>query len=148
MSQQIIKATKSTRPTTQGLDRQWYVIDASKLPIGRLATEAARILMGKNLPTYSQDVNMGGVVVVINASKSVLTGQKPEKKMYFRHSGYLGGLKATSFNQYQAKNPKFPIYKAIKGMLPKNRMQDVRMNNLVHIFPEGHNFTKEMIQVN
>jgi large subunit ribosomal protein L13 len=148
MSQQIIKATKSTRPTTQGLDRQWYVIDASKLPIGRLATEAARILMGKNLPTYSQDVNMGGVVVVINASKSILTGQKPEKKMYFRHSGYLGGLKATSFNQYQVKNPKFPIYKAIKGMLPKNRQQDVRMNNLVHIFPEGHNFTKEMIQVN
>lgn len=148
MSQALIKKTTSTRPSTAGLDRQWYVIDASKLPIGRLATEAARILMGKNLANYAQDVNMGGVVVVINAKNSVLTGKKSEKKVYFSHSGYLGGLKATSYADYQVKNPAMPIYKAIKGMLPKNRQQDVRMNNLVHIFPEGHNFTKEMIQVN
>jgi large subunit ribosomal protein L13 len=148
MSQRIINATKSTRPSLKGYDRQWYVIDASKMPIGRIASEAAKILMGKNLATFSRDVNMGGIVVVINAKNSVLTGRKPDKKTYFSHSGYLGGLTATTYKQYQVKNPAMPIYKAIKGMLPKNRQQDVRMNNLVHIFPEGHNFTKEMIQVN
>jgi large subunit ribosomal protein L13 len=148
MSQSILKASKTTRPVTKGLDRTWYIIDASKTPIGRMATEAARILMGKNLPTFSKDVNMGGVVVVINAKNSVLTGKKPEKKNYFSHSQYMGGLKVTSYKEYQAKNPKMPIYKAIKGMLPKNRHQDVLMNNRVYIFDEGHNFTKSMIQVN
>jgi large subunit ribosomal protein L13 len=148
MSQSIIKATKSTRPSTNGLDRTWYIIDASKTPIGRLATEAARILMGKNLPNFSKDVNMGGIVVVINAKNSVLTGKKPEKKNYFSHSQYMGGLKVTSYKEYQVKNPKMPIYKAIKGMLPKNRHQDLLMNNRVHIFEGEHNLAKSMIQVN
>jgi large subunit ribosomal protein L13 len=148
MSQRILNAVKSTRPSTMGLNRTWYVIDASKMPIGRLATESARLLLGKNLPTFSKDVNMGGVVVIINAKKSVLTGKKPEKKNYFRHSGYMGGLTTTSYAQYQDKDPKFPIYHAIKGMLPKNRHQDLLMNNRVHIFTEGHNFTNQMIQVN
>lgn len=148
MSQRILNAVKTTRPTTAGLNRTWYIIDASKTPIGRMATQAARILMGKNLPNYSKDVNMGGIVVVINAKNSVLTGKKAEKKNYFHHSGYLGGMKVTTYAQYQDKNPKFPIYNAIKGMLPKNRHQDVWMNNRVHIFEEGHNFTNKMIQVN
>jgi large subunit ribosomal protein L13 len=149
MSQSIINAQKSTRPSLKGYLRQWYIIDASKMPLGRIATEAARILIGKNLATYSQDTNMGGVVVIINAKQSVLTGQKPDKKTYFHHSGYMGGLKATTFKEYQIKNPKVPVYKAIKGMLPKNRQQDVRMNNLVHIFEGEHNFTGiNMIQVN
>jgi large subunit ribosomal protein L13 len=148
MSQKILNAVKTTRPSTLGLNRTWYIIDASKTPIGRLASEAARLLLGKNLPNYAQDINMGGVVVVINAKQSVLTGKKAEKKNYFRHSGYLGGLTTTSYAQYQVKDPKFPIYNAIKGMLPKNRHQDVLMNNRVYIFEEGHNFTNQMIQVN
>lgn len=149
MSQAIIKATKTTRPVTQGLNRTWYIVDASKTPIGRLATESARLLLGKNLPTYSQDINMGGVLVVINAKNSVFTGKKPEKKRYFRHSGYMGGLKITTYKEYQAKNPKFPIYTAIKGMLPKNKHRDLLMNNRVYIFDEGHNFSNiNMVQVN
>jgi large subunit ribosomal protein L13 len=149
MSQSIIKATKTTRPKTIGLNRTWYLVDASKTPIGRLATESARLLLGKNLPTYSKDVNVGGVVVVINAKNSVLTGKKPEKKNYFRHSGFMGGLTTTSYKEYQEKNPKFPIYTAIKGMLPKNRHRDLLMNNRVYIFDEGHNFSNiNMVQVN
>jgi large subunit ribosomal protein L13 len=148
MSQRILNATKTTRPTTMGLNRTWYIIDASKTPIGRMATQAARLLMGKNLPNYSKDVNVGGVVVIINAKQSVLTGKKAEKKNYFHHSGYLGGMKVTTYAQYQDKNPKFPIYNAVKGMLPKNRQQDVLMNNRLYIFEEGHNFTNKMIQVN
>lgn len=148
MSQNILNSTKTTRPSTFGLNRKWYIVDASKTPIGRLATESARILLGKNLPEYSKDTNMGGVLVVINAKKSVLTGKKPEKKNYFSHSGYLGGLTTTSYREYQEKNPKMPIYKAIKGMLPRNRHRDLLMNNRVYIFEEGHNFSNQMIEVN
>ena len=88
MSQSILKSTKSTRPTKTGLQREWYVLDASKEPLGRLATKAATILMGKNRADFAPDVNMGGVVVVINSDQIVLTGQKRQKKNYFRHIPY------------------------------------------------------------
>ncbi len=148
MSQTIRKATKTTRPTKAGLQRDWYILDASKEPLGRLATKAATVLMGKNRADFSQDVNMGGVVVVINSDKIVLTGQKSTRKNYFRHSGRLGGLKIRSFPEQMAKDSTVPVYKAIKNMLPKNRHQDVRMNNLLHIFKEDHNFTTKMIELN
>jgi large subunit ribosomal protein L13 len=148
MSQAIIKATKTTRPTKIGLIREWYILDASKEPLGRLATKAATILMGKNRADYAPDVNMGGVVVVINSDKIVLTGQKAKKKNYFRHSGRIGSLKVRSFEEQNALDSSVPIYKAIKNMLPKNRHQDLRMNNMLHIFKADHNLAQKLTIAN
>ncbi len=137
----------SSRPTKNGFNRPYFVIDASKTPIGRVATESARILMGKNRADFSPDVDMGGIVVIINANKQVLTGKKAERKVYFRYGRQLGSLKSRSFEQQVAKDFKFPIYTAIKKMLPRNRHQDLRANNRVHIFAEGHDIKFPMIEV-
>ncbi len=149
MSIALMNKTKTTRPTKTGLQRSWYILDASKQPLGRLASKAANLLTGKNLASYASDVDMGGILVIINADKIVLTGQKAIKKNYFRHSGRIGSLKITSFPEQMAKDSTVPLYKAIKGMLPKNRHQDLRMNNRVHIFKANHNFTNgaQMIEV-
>jgi large subunit ribosomal protein L13 len=148
MSQTIINATKTTRPTKAGLMRDWYILDASKEPLGRLATKAARILMGKNRADFAQDVNMGGMLVVINCKDLVFTGRKMEKKNYFRHSGRIGGIKVRSLPEQMALDCTVPVYKAIKNMLPKNRHQDIRMNNMVHLFEGDHNLPQKMIQAN
>ena len=148
MSQSIVNSTKTTRPIKAGLQRTWYVLDASKEPIGRLATKAARFLTGKNRADYAMDVDMGGMVVVINASKAVLTGQKPLKKNYFTHSGRVGGLKVISFADLVIKDPKAPIYHAVSGMLPKNRHRDLRLNNRLFIFAGDHNLPNKMIEAN
>ena len=148
MSQAIIKQTKTTRASKLGYMRPWYIFDASKEPIGRLATKAARMLMGKNRADYMPDVDMGGMVVIINADKSVLTGKKPEKKNYFRHTGRIGSLKITSFAEQMAKDSRKPMYHAVRGMIPKNRHQDLRLHNRLFIFPENHNFTQKMIECN
>ncbi len=147
MSQTIVNSTKTTRGIKRGLQREWYLFDASKKPIGRLATEAARMLIGKNKADYSSDVDLGGIVVVINASQAVLTGQKPKKKNYFTHSGRVGGLKVISFEDLVKKDPSVPIYRAISGMLPKNRHRDLRLNNRLHIFSGDHNFPNKMTEI-
>jgi ribosomal protein L13 len=139
--------TTSARPTKVGFNRPYFLIDASKTPIGRVATESARILMGKNRADYSSDVDMGGIVVIINASQQVLTGKKSERKVYFRYGRQLGSLKSRSYEQQVAKDFKFPIYTAIKKMLPRNRHQDLRANNRLHIFAEGHDIKFPMIEV-
>jgi large subunit ribosomal protein L13 len=148
MSQTIRKSTKTTRPTTTGLQRDFYLLDASKQPLGRIATEAARLLIGKNLATYSPDVNMGAVVVIINADKTVLTGQKSLRKNYFNYSGKMSGLRVRSFPEVMAKDSTEPLYRAIKGMLPKNRHRDVWANQLLHIFKGEHNLPNKMISAN
>ena len=137
----------SSRPSKVGFNRPYFLIDASKTPIGRVATESARILMGKNRADFSPDVDMGGIVVIINAAQQVLTGKKAERKVYFRYGRQLGSLKSRSFEQQVAKDFKFPIYTAIKKMLPRNRHQDLRANNRVHIFEEGHDIKFPMIEV-
>jgi ribosomal protein L13 len=137
----------SSRPTKVGFNRPYFLIDASKTPIGRVATEAARILMGKNRADFSPDVDMGGIVVIINAKQQVLTGKKAERKVYFRYGRQLGSLKSRSYEEQVAKDFKFPIYTAIKKMLPRNRHQDLRANNRVHIFAEGHDIKFPMIEV-
>jgi large subunit ribosomal protein L13 len=148
MSQAILKKTKTTRASKLGFLRPWYIFDASKTPIGRIATEAARLLIGKNRADYSPDVDMGGMVVVINADQSVLTGKKPEKKNYFRHSGRIGSLKITSFAEQMEKDSRKPMYHAIRGMVPRNRHKDLRLHNRLFIFPENHNFTQKMTEIN
>lgn len=105
-------------------ERKWYVIDAEGKVLGRLATEAARILRGKHKPDFTPHVDTGDHVIVINADKIKLTGNKLENKKYIRHSGYPGGLKEVSYSILMKTRPELAVEKAIKGMLPHNRLGD------------------------
>lgn len=106
-------------PKASEITREWVVIDADGLVLGRLATEVARLLRGKHKPTFAPHMDMGDHVVIINAEKVVLTSGKAEKKKIYRHSGYPGGITATNFRDLQAKHPGRALEKAVKGMLPK-----------------------------
>jgi large subunit ribosomal protein L13 len=100
----------------------WHVIDATDVVLGRLATQAATLLRGKHKPTFAPHHDMGDFVVIINAGKVALTGQKREQKLAYRHSGYPGGLRATSYAELLEKDPERAVEKAIKGMLPHNSL--------------------------
>ena len=104
------------------VEREWLVIDATDLVLGRLATEVAQILKGKKKPQYTPHVDTGDFVIIINAEKIRLTGNKAETKIYYSHSGYIGGLKEVSFKRMLEKHPERIIEKAVKGMLPKNTL--------------------------
>ena len=108
--------------TPSNIERQWLVIDASGKTLGRLATEVARLLRGKHKPTYTPFADTGDYVIVINASKMVLTGKKLDQKMYRHHSGYAGGLKEIDYRTLMSKNPEKALELAVKGMLPKNSL--------------------------
>ncbi|MDK2888715.1 MAG: large subunit ribosomal protein [Thermoanaerobacter sp.] len=104
------------------IERKWYILDATDKPLGRLAAEAARILRGKHRPQFTPHVDTGDHVIIINAEKVVLTGNKLKQKKYIRHSGYPGGLKVTAYSELLAKRPELAVRKAIEGMLPHNRL--------------------------
>jgi large subunit ribosomal protein L13 len=103
----------------QNVERKWYVIDAEDLVLGRLASQVASILRGKNKPTFTPHVDCGDHVVIINAAKVVLTGKKLDQKVYYHHSGFAGGLKETKYRKLMAEKPEFAVKHAIVGMLPK-----------------------------
>jgi large subunit ribosomal protein L13 len=103
-------------------ERKWYVIDAEGIPLGRVATAAATLLRGKHKPIYTPHLDTGDHVIIINAEKVVLTGRKLDQKIYFHHSGYEGGLKRTVYRQLMLKKPDFVVEKAVRGMLPHNRL--------------------------
>ena len=103
-------------------EMKWYVVDASGMALGRLASQVAAVLRGKNKPTYTPNVDMGDYVIVINTDKVVLTGKKLEKKFYTYHTGYIGGLKQTSYKDMMEKKSDLAVYEAVKGMLPKNSL--------------------------
>lgn len=107
---------------TKDLEQKWYVVDAQGQRLGRLATEIATILRGKNKPSFTPNMDTGDFVIVVNAEKVVVTGKKSEQKLYRRHSGRPGGMKTETFNQLQQRIPERIIEKAVKGMLPKNAM--------------------------
>lgn len=102
------------------VERKWYVIDAADKPLGKTAVKAADILRGKHRPEFTPHVDCGEFVIVINASKAVLTGKKLENKYYRHHSGYIGGLKEIQYKELMEKNPEMAVMLAVKGMLPKN----------------------------
>lgn len=104
------------------VETQWHVLDATDRPLGRLASEAAQLLRGKHRPTYTPHMDNGDFVVVVNASKVKVTGNKLEQKMYYRHSGYPGGLKEMPLARMLEKHPERVIHQAVKGMLPHNRL--------------------------
>ena len=113
-------STYMARPAE--VKRKWLVIDAARLPLGRVATAAAMLLRGKHKPIYTPHIDTGDYVIIVNADKVVLTGRKLDQKIYFRHSGYEGGLKRTVYRQLMAKKPEFAMEKAVRGMLPHNRL--------------------------
>jgi large subunit ribosomal protein L13 len=104
------------------IEHAWHVFDAEGKTLGRLATEAAVLLKGKHKPTYTTNLDVGDYVIVINAEKVVVTGNKAEQKMYYRHSNYPGGLKSANYNRMMEKHPTRILEHAIKGMLPHNRL--------------------------
>ena len=104
------------------VSRKWYVIDAQGKPLGRVATQVATILRGKHKATYTPNVDCGDYVIVINAKDVVLTGNKLTQKKYYHHSGYPGGLKEVTYSDLMAKKPAFVMERAVKGMLPHNRL--------------------------
>ena len=122
--------------TASTVERKWLVIDASGLTLGRLATEVARLLRGQHKPTYTPFIDTGDYVIVINASKIVLTGKKLDEKKYRYHTGYPGGLKETDYRTLMAKKPEKALELAVKGMLPKNSLGR-QMFKKLHVFAEG-----------
>ncbi|MEL4895634.1 50S ribosomal protein L13 [Crocosphaera sp. Alani8] len=114
--------TKTITPSPDIIDKKWYVIDATDQRLGRLASEVARILRGKNKPVYTPHMDTGDFVIVINAEKVVVTGRKSTQKLYRRHSGRPGGMKVETFDKLQQRIPERIIEKAVKGMLPKNAL--------------------------
>ena len=113
---------KTSLPSTDTLERQWYLVDAENQTLGRLASEVAAVLRGKNKPTYTPHLDTGDFVVVINADKIRVSGNKPTQKIYRRHSGRPGGMKTETFAHLQARIPERIVEKAIKGMLPHNAL--------------------------
>ena len=110
---------KSYMASPSTIERQWYVVDATGHTLGRLASEIASILRGKNKPTYTPHIDTGDYVVIVNADKIKVTGKKMDQKVYYNYSGYVGGLKETTLKEKLAKKPEDVLYLAIKGMLPK-----------------------------
>lgn len=116
--------------TAETVERKWYVVDADGQPLGRLASQIAAVLRGKNKPTFTPHVECGDFVIVINCEKVLLTGKKADKKTYVHHTGYVGGLKERTFKNVLAKEPDFPIVHAVKGMLPRSILGRQMLRNL------------------
>lgn len=110
---------KTFMPKAESIERKWYVIDADGAVLGRLASQVANILRGKNKPIYTPFVDTGDYVIIINADKAVLTGKKLDQKIYYHHTGFAGGLKETKYRDLMANKPEFAIKHAVTGMLPK-----------------------------
>lgn len=115
------------------VERKWYVVDATDMVLGRLASQVATVLRGKNKPTFTPNVDTGDYVIIINADKVRLTGKKLEKKYYRYHTGYIGGLKEVQYKKLMAEKPEFVVYKAVKGMLPKNAIGRTMIKKL-HVY--------------
>ena len=110
---------KSYMASPSTINREWYVVDATDQTLGRLAAQVASVLRGKNKPTYTPHIDTGDYVVIINAEKIKVTGKKLDQKIYYNHSGFVGGMKETTLREMLAKKPEEVVRKAVKGMLPK-----------------------------
>ena len=137
---------KTFIPKAADIDRKWYVVDADGMVLGRLASQVANILRGKNKPIYTPNMDTGDYVIIINASKAVLTGKKLDQKVYYHHSGYAGGLKETKYRKLMAEKPEFAVRHAVIGMLPKEvphtTFQQIQTTNWFNL-PDGTWLTVE-----
>jgi large subunit ribosomal protein L13 len=125
---------KTYSPKPEHIERRWYVIDAGEQVLGRVASEAAVILRGKHKPIFAPHMDVGDHLIIINAAKVVLTGGKEKKKVAWRHSGHPGGITGTLYEDLLAKKPAFAVEKAVRGMLPKNRLGRAMIKKL-HVVP-------------
>lgn len=132
----LTHSTLSAKP--RDIEKKWFVIDAQDQVLGRLATEAADILRGKNKPCYTPNIDTGDYVIIINAAKVKVTGNKAEKKMYTHYTGYIGGLKEKPYKEMIAEKPELVLEKAIKGMLPKNKLGRAQGKKLKVYAGESH----------
>lgn len=121
---------KTTRVKTEDIKHEWYIVDAEEAILGRMATKIATVLMGKNKVTYSPDIDNGGGVIVINASKVKVTGNKIADKKYYTHSGYIGSTKESNLEEMLKKKPETVIMNAVKRMLPKNKLGNNMLTRL------------------
>ena len=120
-------------------NRKWYVIDAAGKPLGKTAVAAATILSGKHRPEYTPHADCGEFVIIINAAKAILTGKKMTQKHYYRHSGYIGGLKSVDYKTLMATKPELAMRLAVKGMLPHNKLGDKEITRLKIYRDASHN---------
>lgn len=127
--------------------RQWYLVDAGELPLGRLATRVAQLLTGKGKPQFTTHIDCGDYVVVTNASQLVVTGKKLDDKIYYRHTGYPGGIRQRTLTEQLEKDPTDVIFKAIRGMLPVNKLRDERLKRLKIYAGAEHNHEAQKPQV-
>jgi len=134
---------KTFSQRTEDTSREWFLIDAAEIPLGRTATKIANLLIGKSKVTYTPHVDNGDYVVVINAEKLVVTGDKETGKIYYRHSGFPGGISDATLKEVRAKQPARIIEAAVKGMIPKNKLAAGRLARL-RVFPgEEHTHTAQ-----
>lgn len=119
--------------------RAWYVVDAAEVPMGRLATQVASLLIGKGKPQITSHIDCGDYVIIINAANLVVTGKKMTDKNYYRHSGFPGGLTTTSLRDQMVKDPTAALHKAVRGMLPVNKLRDGRLARLKIYADDQHN---------
>lgn len=115
------------------IDRKWYVVDAANMTLGRLASEVAKVLRGKNKPIFTPHMDTGDFVIIVNAEKVKVTGRKLDQKIYYHHSGYVGGLKETTLREMMAKKPERVVELAVKGMLPKGPLGK-NMYRKLHVY--------------
>ena len=137
--------TYSAKPTD--VERKWYVIDAADAPMGRIATEVAKLLTGKGKPQFTKHIDVGDFVIIINAANTVATGDKLNKKVYYRHSNYPGGLKSATLAEKMEKDPTFAITNAVRGMLPVNKLRDGRLARLKVYADANHNHEAQKPEV-
>lgn len=131
---------KTYMPKADNVERKWYVVDASDMVLGRLASQVASILRGKHKPTYAPHVDTGDFVIVINTDKIILTGKKLEQKMHRHHTGWIGNMKEENYKKFMAEKSDEAFKLAVKGMLPKNNLGRAMLNKLkVYKGPEHNN---------
>lgn len=136
---------KTTKPTKlNDIKREWHLVDVKGKILGRIASEIAKLLMGKNKPYFVSHLDCGDHVVIVNSSKVAVSGNKGKQKMYMRYSGYAGGLKAKSFDQVQKEDPNRIIIEAVSGMLPQNKLRASMLKRLYIFADEEHPYGEKI----
>jgi large subunit ribosomal protein L13 len=140
---------KTHSAKSETVKRDWYVVDAADKTLGRMATEIANRLRGKHKPEYTPHVDTGDYIVVVNAEKVKVTGKKTSDKMYYRHTGYPGGIRSISFDKLQAKAPERIIQQAVKGMMPRNKLSRAMLAKLkVYAGSEHPHTAQQPVELN
>ena len=137
----------TTMPKAGEVSRNWYILDAANKPLGRTAAAAAALLRGKHKPIFASNVDCGDHVIILNADKAVLTGKKLQQKIYYHHSGWVGGLKETKYSRLMAENPEKAMMLAVKGMLPDNTLGRAALTRVRIYKGDQHNHQAQKPEV-